>query len=191
MIKFGRRGALKAAIVMLVGAGAGTLRAGDWTDAAEVRYDDSLCVSYRARWDGPFLVVRATLASGWHTFAMDNRRRAEEKLAGKQSLGIDHPTEIILAGGVEVAGPWYQSPPKDFSKPELRWFSWGFEQQAVFVAKVRRGPAAPARITVRGQACTDTICKNIDVAISLPPGKLKTADRDRSDINLANLVQVR
>ncbi len=97
--------------------------AGEWTEAVEVRHDDNLCLSYRARLDGPFLVVMATIEPGWHTFAMDNKLRAEEKLAGKKSLGIDHPTEIALSGGLEAAGPSQQSAPKDFSKPELRWFS--------------------------------------------------------------------
>jgi len=102
-----------------------------WSEPAEIRYEDQVCVSYRARVDGPYLVVRATLGSGWHTFAMDNVRRAEEKLAGKQPLSIDKSTEIA-AGGIEVDGPWYQTAPKDFSHPELRWFSWGFDREAVF-----------------------------------------------------------
>jgi hypothetical protein len=80
----------------------------EWSNAVEVRHDENLCVSYQARLDGPFLVVRASLESGWHTFAMDNRQRAEEKLAGKKSLGIDHPTEIVVTGGLEAVGPWYQ-----------------------------------------------------------------------------------
>ena len=125
---------------------------------------------------------------GWHTFSMDNKQRAQEKLAGKKSLGIDHPTEIALTGGLGGSGPWFQSPPKDFSKPDLRWFSWGFEQQAMFVTKVRRGDAAPARIGFRGQACTDTTCKNIDVAISLPATSAK-AD-SASEIKLDGLSQV-
>src|SRR5260370_38680768 len=95
-------------------------------EVVEVRHDDILCVSYQAHLDGPYLVVRATLEPGWHTFAMDNKVRAVEKLAGKPSLGIDHPTEITLTGGLEGGGPWLQSPPKDFSKPELGGFSWGF-----------------------------------------------------------------
>ena len=89
-------------------------------------------------------MVRAAIEPGWHTFAMDNKQRAEEKLAGRKSLGIDHPTEITLTGGLEMAGPWYQTPPKDFSKPELRWFSWGFERQALFAAKIRRRAARGA-----------------------------------------------
>jgi len=165
------------------------IAAGAWTDPVEVRHEETLCLSYRARLDGPFLVVQATLEPGWHTFAMDNKQRAEEKLAGKKSLGIDHPTEIALTGGMEAAGPWYQTPPQDFSRPELRWFSWGFERQAQFAVKIRRSGTEVVRVAVRGQACTDTICKNIDVTISLPPAKAPTGDV--SEINLNNLIRVR
>lgn len=161
-----------------------------WTPAVEVRHVETLCVSYQARLDGAFLVVRVLVEPGWHTFAMDNKVRAEEKLAGKQSLGIDRPTEITLTGGLQVAGPWYQSAPKDFSRPELRWFSWGFENQAVFAAKVPRSSAVPTRISIRGQACTETICKNIDVTISLSPRNVRP-DSSPSDVNLNNLVQVK
>lgn len=155
-------------------------------EVVEVRHDDALCLSYQAHLDGPYLVVRATLEPGWHTFAMDNKARAVEKLAGKPSLGIDHPTEITLSGGLEAVGPWFQSPPKDFSKPELRWFSWGFERQAVFVTKINRRRTSPTRIAIKGQACTETTCKNIDVTLSLP-----AASADSSAINLKDLVQVR
>ena len=51
-----------------------------------------------------------------------------------------------MTGGLETAGPWYQSPPKDFSKPELRWFSWGFERQALFAATVHRSASGTVRI---------------------------------------------
>jgi hypothetical protein len=160
---------------------------GEWTNAVEVRHDDNLCVSYQARLDGPFLVVRATLGSGWHTFSMDNKVRAEKELGGRKSLGIDHPTEIVLTGSLEPVAPWYQSPPKDFSHRELRWFSWGFEQQALFVTKIHRSGAGPVRMTIKGQACTDSTCKNIDVAMSFPLGAATTGP---ADIDLKNLVQV-
>jgi DsbC/DsbD-like thiol-disulfide interchange protein len=175
-----------AALLVLSVTCAAAAQADGWTEAVEVRHDDKLCVSYQAKRDGPYLVVRAALEPGWHTFAMDNKKRAEEKLAGKPSLGIDHPTEISLAGGLETVGPWYQTPPKDFSRPELRWFSWGYERQALFVAKIRRSGAAPSRIAIRGQACTDQLCKNIDISISLPPGKATAPE-----IDVKNLVQVR
>ena len=68
----GRRGGI--AVLALVYAA----RAGDWSAPVEVRHDDEVAVSYQARVDGAFLVVRASLGPGWHTFAMDNKRRADE-----------------------------------------------------------------------------------------------------------------
>jgi hypothetical protein len=119
---------------------------------------------------------------------MDNRVRAAEKLAGKQSLGVDLPTEIQISRGLEVIGPWYQSAPKDFSVPQMRWYSWGYEDHAMFAAKIRIRGAGPARIAIRGQACTDKMCKNIDVEISLPLPP-NAAPPARLDLN--HLVPVR
>jgi hypothetical protein len=180
----------RAALAVLIGARAWAAQPGDWSAAVEVRHEDDLCVAYQARVDGAFVLVRATLGSGWHTFAMDNKQRAEEKLAGKPALSIDRSTEITAAAGLETVGPWYQSPPKDFSRPELRWFSWGFDRQALFTVKIRRLSAATARLVLRGQACTETICKNIDVAIVLPRANSKT-DANPSSIDLKSLVPVR
>ena len=118
---------------------------------------------------------------------MDNKLRAQEKLAGKRSLGIDSPTEIVFAEGLELYGPWYQSVPRDFSKPESRWYSWGFEGQALFVAKVKRTGEVPANLAVHGQACSDAVCKNIDLTISIPLG----ANTGKSEVDLKSLVQVR
>ena len=157
-----------------------------WTPPVEVRHEDAVCVAYQARLDGPYLVVRAAVGKGWHTFAMDNQKRAAEKLAGKPALSVDKATEIAVSGGLEIDGPWHQTAPKDFSRPELRWFSWGFEQQAVFAAKVRRAGAGAASLRVRGQACTETICKNIDVTIPLPVA----AEPAASEIDLKQLVAV-
>ena len=160
---------------------------GDWTSPVEVRHDVQKCVSYRARLTGDVLVIQATHEAGWHTFAMDNKLRAQEKLAGKRSLGIDGPTEIVVTQGLELAGPWYQSVPKEFSKPELRWYSWGFDGQVLFAAKVRRVGAGPANVAVRGQACSETTCKNIDLAISVPLNRAAS----KSDVDFKSLIQVR
>lgn len=188
MIKRIRRAVVRGLIVLAACTAAA--RAGDWTAPVVVRHELRPCVSYRARLAGEFLVVQATLEPGWHTFAMDNKQRAREKLAGRQSLGIDAPTEITVSRGLQVGGPWYQSPPTEFSKPELLWFSWVFEGQALFVAKVRRWGPGPARIAVGGQACTDTTCKQIDIAISLPLGGGGTG-AGRSGIDLKSMVRVR
>ena len=154
---------------------------------AEVRHDDNLCLAYQAAQQGDYLVVRAAIEPGWHTFAMDNERRAKEKLAGKMSLGIDRQTEITLTGGLSAAGAWQQTSPKDFSKPDLRWFSWGFEREAVFAVKVRRSAPAPTKIQIRGQACTETTCKNIDVEMTLANEKSAAP----SEALLKNLIAVK
>jgi hypothetical protein len=161
--------------------------AADWSQPAEVRHEDALAISYVARVDGPYLVVRANMGQGWHTFALDNVQRVEEKLAGKPALSMDRSTEIAVTG-VQVEGPWHQSPPKDFSRPELRMFSFGYDRDAVFAAKVRRAGAGSAKLRIRGQACTDTVCKNIDVPLTVAvPPKLGTS----AELKLNELVQAR
>ncbi len=173
--------------IALLALVAGAAAAGDWSAPVEVRHEDALCVSYEARFDGPNLVVRATVGPGWHTFALDNKRRAEEKLAGQEALSVDKATEIKPVSGVAIAGPWYQTAPKDFSHPELRWFSWGFEQKAIFAAKGRKTGTAPAKVAIRGQACTASVCKNIDVVVTVaaPP------KAGAPEIDLKDLVAVR
>jgi hypothetical protein len=157
--------------------------AGDWSAPVEVRHEEDVAVSYQARVDGQWLVVRAKVGSGWHTFAMDNKRRADEKLAGKPAISVDRPTEITPTG-VEVEGSWYQTDPKDFSHPELRWFSWGFDKEAIFAAKLHRGSSG--RLTIKGQACTDSICKNIDVTVPV-----SAAGNAASELDAKKLVSVR
>jgi hypothetical protein len=140
----------------------------EWSAPVEVRHDGRLALQYKARWTGEYLVVQAAIEPGWHTFAMDNKIRQQEKLAGRQSLGIEMPTQVRIAKGLEPAGPWLQSEPKDFSNPEIQWFTWGFEKEASFAVKARPAGAGPAAVTVRGQACAESICKNIDITLSVP-----------------------
>ena len=72
--------------------------AGPWSAPAEVRSDDNLCLTYRARLDGPYLVIRAKVEPGWHTFAMDNKVRAEEIF--KQPLEKGFPTAEKKISGI-------------------------------------------------------------------------------------------
>jgi DsbC/DsbD-like thiol-disulfide interchange protein len=167
-----------------------TLAAAAWSEPVEVRLGSEKCIAYRARLDGEYLVVEATPEKGWHTFSMDNEIRAKEALAGKRSLGVDAPTQISLSNGLESGAGWYQPEPENFSKPELRWFSWGYEKPALFVTKVRRSGAGPAEIAIRGQACTETSCKNIEVALSLPLPAAGVSGAP-AGVDLKSLVAVR
>ncbi len=142
------------------------LMAAGWGAPVEVRVDDEVCATYEAKLAGDELVVRVKLAKGWHTFAMDNAVRAAEALKGKKALGMDQPTRVILGEGLTVAGPWKQTVPVDFSKPELRIFTWGYEGEAVFVVPVKTAGVV-GKIGVKAQACTASICKNIDVKLDV------------------------
>jgi len=166
---------------------AASLPAADWTAPVEVRHDEKLVMTYRAQWDGEFLLVRGTIQPGWHTFVMDNKERQQERLKGKPSLGIEKSTEVTVVDGLTITGPWMQSQPKDFSKPEIRWFTWGFENDAVFAAKARPKGPGPAHVEVRGQACAADICKNIEVTLAVP----LTAKKVASDVNVKSLTPVR
>lgn len=152
-----------------------TLPAADWSKPVEIFVDDVVCAAYKARVDAAGnLLVHVTLGDGWHTFAMDNTVRANEKLAGRKAIGMDKPTSFTVTGGLAVEGPWRQPALTDFSKPELRIFSWGFEKQALFAAKVKATGAPKAQVNVQGQACTPAICKNIQTTLEIdlvPPAK--------------------
>lgn len=159
-----------------------------WSEPLEVRQDSTLCVTYRARLSGPYLVIEAKHEPGWHSNALDNKQRVEEKLNGKKALGVDQPTAFTLSGGLQLAGPWLQTPPKDFSKPEYRIYTFGFIGQVVFAVKVKRTGNGAAVIGIRGQACTESSCKNIDEELSLPVTGKET---DPADIDLKALIQSR
>jgi hypothetical protein len=159
------------------------LLSASWSETETVAIGLEACVSYRAKLAGGYLIVEATPQDGWHTFAMDNELRSTEALAGKMSLGIDGPTEISVSGGAKVAAGWLQSEPEDYSKPELRWYSWGYGQPAIFAAKVEGG--GPAVVAVRGQTCSEDKCKNVEIELAVP------ASGDSFKPDLSGLVPVR
>ena len=147
----------------------------DWSPAVEVIHDETICLKYQARIDGDVLLVRAQIAPGWHTFAMDNKIRATERLAGKRSLGQDKPTSIAVSGSITPTGGWYQSEVKDFSKPEQNWFSWGFENEVVFAVRLAGAGGGEAVLVMKGQTCSESTCKNIDATLTLAGVKLSPA----------------
>lgn len=162
--------------------------ASEWSQPAEVRHGEKLVLTYQARLEGDYLVVRAAIEPGWHTFVMDNKTREQEKLAGKRSLGTEKDTAVTAIQGLAINGPWMQADPKDLSQPAIRHFTWGYEKDAVFAAKARRTGIGPAEIKVTGQACAADICNNIEVTLTLPAGKGKAAS---SDFSIKTLIPVK
>jgi len=162
--------------IALVGVAAGILAAdgAGWGSPASVTHDDQPCITYRAQITGSGrLAVEVKLAAGWHTFTMDNDKRAAAKLGGKKALSSDKPTQVLAeSASLEITGPWLQPQPKDFSQPDLRIFSWGYEGEALFMApaKPAAGSQAP-KVRIKAQACTQTVCKNIDLVVEAPVSK--------------------
>ena len=161
--------------------------AADWSQPAEVRHEDALVISYTARLDGPYLVVRANIGQGWHTFALDNVQRVEEKLAGKPALSMDRSTEIAVAG-VQVEGPWHQIAAEGFLAPRAADVQLRLRPRRSLRGEGPADPAGSAKLRIRGQACTETVCKNIDVPLTVAvPAKSGPA----AEVKVANLTAAR
>jgi hypothetical protein len=152
-----------------------------WTPPVAAMRRTLKVASYRARLAGDVLVIEATHEPGWHTYALDNLERAKKR-AGEPPLGIEKSTQIEVDGGLKVAGRWRQSPPKNLSQPEIKWFTWGFEGTALFAVKVERsGVGKEAVIRINGQACKATTCALIDdleIRLPLDSGSLGSASFD-------------
>lgn len=145
------------------------LMAGDWSaPSVATARDGRELVTCRARLAGDYLLVEVTAAEGWRVYAMDNEQRATEALAGKMSLGVEQNTEVQVEGGLELDGAWLQPPPRDYSQPELRWYSYGFAGASLFAVRVRRTGAPTASVTVTAQACDSASCVSVEAQIDLP-----------------------
>jgi hypothetical protein len=160
---------------------------GAWTPPVAAMRRTLKVASYRARLAGDALLIEVTHEPGWHTYALDNLERARKR-AGEPPLGIERSTRIEVSSGLRVAGRWRQSPPKDLSQPEIKWFTWGFEGTALFAVKVERiGDSKESLITISGQACKATTCAMIgDLEIRLP---LDSGGLEKSSFDLASLIE--
>ena len=69
-------------------------------------------VRFQARFEGDYLIVRATHTNGWHTYAMDNELRAATALKGKKSLGIEQGIDVKVESGLELDDRWLQTEPQ-------------------------------------------------------------------------------
>ena len=176
-------------ILTAVAASAFPVFAGEWSERAEVRGRRGAVVAYRAKVDGDTLIVEVAHEPGWHTYAMDNVRRAQEK-TGKEQPETELPTVIAVTGGLSVEGNWRQTKPAELSQEAIQWYTWGFEKTARFAVKVSRSGDAPALIAISGQACNATACSMVDgIAIALT---LKDGDgTGASGFALSDLVEVR
>lgn len=168
---------------------------GEWSKPVVVRNGFEPAVRFQARLEGDYIIVRAIHEPDWHTYAMDNARRADEALQGKKSLGIEQGIEIKVERGLELKDRWLQTVPDDFSKPELRWYTYGFERVALFARRVKKVTDDQAVLHIRGQACRGETCCRIDVTLKLPTAiqadDSKQGGADRIQSMLKGLVPVK
>ncbi|MDE0624223.1 MAG: protein-disulfide reductase DsbD family protein [Bryobacterales bacterium] len=164
-----------------------SLWAGSWSAPAEATdAAGNALVTCRAKLSGDHLVVEIRATQGWHVYAMDNQLRAKEALAGRMSLGVEQDTEVLVSGGLKVVGDWFQTMPEDFSQPELRWYSYGFEGTSTLAAEVERTVGGSATVTVRAQACDSASCVAVESELSVP-----LADTAEEPFSTDGLVPVR
>ncbi len=168
MSTFGKSSSRLALIVVAVCVAAMDAWAGEWTEPKPSLHRGAITITYRARLAGDWLIVEATHAPHWHTYAMDNLQRAQ-KATGKEAPETELPTRIDVSGGLKAVGAWKQSAPKDLTKLDIQWYSWGFEGTARFATKVERTGGAEAVITVNAQSCDETSCSMVrELKITLP-----------------------
>lgn len=139
-----------------------------WSEPDFVRNGDDIVLRYRAAIADGHLLIEARHEPGWHSYAMDNPERAIEKL-GKKTENQDLPTVINLPEGLHTAGAWKQSVPIDYSKPEIRWHTWGFEGTSWFAIELEQIPEEPFSISVTSQVCdADSCAGTFDLKLTVP-----------------------
>lgn len=160
----------QASLLLLLAATTGTAAESEpeWSKEVPVRSGTETVLRLRARIAGEYLVVQAIHTPGWHSYAMDNDLREQEKLAGKASLGTEQGLRIHVESGGKPQGPWYQSPPADLSQAELRHYTWGFDGTATFALRLKPSGSDPVVLAIGGQVCNSQTCRIIDVELTVP-----------------------
>ena len=148
-----------------------------WSEWIPERVGGHTIVSYRARVQSGYIQIEARHAPGWHTYALDNPFRVAQRLKGRISLGVEEPTRVSTSSELGKLTNWYQTKPKDFSQPEILWFSFGFDGMAQFIAACEpKTGITSARVVIRAQACDGSTCRDVEVALTLPIHKSKTSE---------------
>jgi len=165
---------------------------GVWSKKVWADNGQEICVIYQAAIFKNALVIRFQHQSPWHTYALDNHVRAKMALAGKKSLGSEESTKVTVEG-VVPSGSWFQTRPTNFSKPKLRWFSWGFQREGFFALKfdtvnaksLHQNPKSKMHLHITGQACSQGTCIPVDVKVALTKKNFIDKDFDFHSMELS------
>ena len=119
------------------------------------------------------LVVEAQHEPGWYSYGMDNVIRSQAVNGKNAECAL--PTVITLDEEIYVAGVWYQSAPKDYSKLALPRHTWGFEGVATFTRTLAKLAGADFSLTIDAQVCDDPSCvmvKGLEITMPHQPQEL-------------------
>ncbi|MDF1826402.1 MAG: Trx7/PDZ domain-containing (seleno)protein [Verrucomicrobiales bacterium] len=142
-----------------------------WSNPEFVRRGTDKVVRYRAAFANGHLLVEAVHEPGWHSYAMDNPARGEER-AGRPGGDQELPTVISLPGSLKTGGDWIQTVPVDYSKPEIHWYTWGFEGTSWFAVPLESLPEDAVSIQISSQVCDASSCAGVfDLSLSVPAPK--------------------
>lgn len=158
-----------------------------WSKESQVLHGTTTVVQIRARVVGDVLQIELKHQPEWHTYAMDNEKRAKEKLAGQMSLGIQEGLSVQIKGDVKQTKGWFQSKPTDYSDPEIRWYAWGFSGTSMLATQVDLKESASLQIAISGQACNESACIIINESIEVP---VTRSDDDADIVDWKSLVEV-
>lgn len=154
-------GVFVALVASFIVNDAQTAWASEWSEPSiTMRRRVGMVVTYRAKVDSGYLVIEAKHGEGWHTYSMDNLDRARAK-TGLEKPDTEQSTRFELTG-LTVTGDWYQSTPKDLSTPEIKWYTWGFEDTSYFAAPVQVDDASAVTVTIFAQACNANSCSMVN-----------------------------
>lgn len=120
-----------------------------WSKPISIESGRKKVVTYRATLVNGHLLIQVRHRPGWSTFSMDNEARmiGISGKKGEQEL----PTKITLDPVIE--GEWLQSDPVNFSRPDIKWYSWGFQGVSYFAKKLAGPLKQDLVITINAQGC--------------------------------------
>ncbi|MCH6256349.1 hypothetical protein MLD52_07305 [Puniceicoccaceae bacterium K14] len=127
-----------------------------WSPMVAAWYGEEIVARYRAALFDKTLVVEATYSEGWRSYAMDNLQRAEA-VFGPGSMS-ERPTQITLDENLTPEGEWRQTKPQDMSKPDIEWYTWGFEKKAFFTRQLTELPHQEFQVKINAQICNNNSC---------------------------------
>ncbi|MCG8600862.1 MAG: thioredoxin family protein [Verrucomicrobiales bacterium] len=150
-----------------------------WSASQYVTKGKEKILRYRAAVTDGHLLIEARHEPGWHSYALDNGIRSE-RVSGRTDGSHELPTSIKLSESVQTIGPWIQTEPNDYSKPDIRWYTYGFEGTSYFAVPLEPGELKTTgnmEISITSQVCDSTSCAGtfeLKLSVPVPPNESKT-----------------